>query len=142
MRKVLVGAAVAALFVAGCGDDEESSSTDEYCRLVTELDEAGNEAFSSLDDDSSDEDFAAAFSEFFDENREDIERLEEVAPEEISEEVATLVEIQRQAGETGDLSELESEASAEADAAVQEFEDENCEGGADDDPEDRGEVEE
>ena len=124
------GVAVLAGVVAGCGDDDDSSSegdVERYCELVDELDQAGSEAFESLEGDetATDEDFAEAERQFIEDNADAFEELEEVAPDEIADDIDTLLEAQAERAAGGEQEET-SEDVSDAEERVGEFEDEHC----------------
>ena len=97
LNKTLAGAlcAVAALAIAACGgDDESSTSTDaatgsqpntqRYCELVAKLDQISSDLFSKLDDTSpSKADLAAAQLQILNENADLITQIEAAVPDEI-----------------------------------------------------------
>lgn len=110
-RVVTSVVAVVALLLAGCGNDDEGDeqSIVAYCELSRTLNEADREP-----------------------TEEELDQLVQLAPDEIQDEVATLV----QAVESGDFDDPEI---AEADQALSSFEEEHCgadtaDTGADEDP--------
>ena len=127
-KRLVGGVAVLAGVVAGCGDDDDSSSegdVERYCELVDELDQAGSDAFEGLDETSTDEDFAEAERQFLEDNADAFEELEDVAPEEIADDIDTLLEAQEERAAGGEQEET-SEDVSDAEERVGEFEDENC----------------
>jgi hypothetical protein len=131
----LIATVLAALIVGCGGDDDDGEGTDEassglerYCELSRELDEAGSEKFEALESDpnATRADFEAAERELYEENETRIEEAQEVAPEEISDDVAVLVQALRaRAGLGGEV----PAGAGDADRRVQEFEAENCDSG-------------
>lgn len=138
------GAAVSAavvLVAAGCGGGDgaetateattAAASTERYCEVASQLDEAGSKAFAQLEDDpdATEEDFQATAKRFYEEHAAEIDELIAIAPEEISQAVDTLVAAGRaRAGlDAGDAPTAAEER--EAEQRVTQFEEENC-GGA------------
>jgi hypothetical protein len=128
----IVIVAAVALVGFGCGDDDgdegapdATASVERYCELTRELDRAGTEIFEDLEKDpnATPKDFEAAERQLVEENKESLEDLQEVAPAEIKNDVAILVEALRaRAG-------LEAEVRAGAEAAetrIDKFEKPNC----------------
>ena len=126
----LIAVAAIALVPLGCGDDDDggsdtTASVARYCELTQELDKAGEKAFKDLENDSdaTRKDFVAAERQFVEENQESLEAVQDVAPAEITDDVAILVKALRaRAG-------LEAGIPSEADAAegrINKFEKENC----------------
>jgi hypothetical protein len=114
---------------AGCGDDGDDAAgdVDRYCELVDELDAAGSEAFAEVESDESatEEDYAAAEAEFVEANESSFEELREVAPEEIEDDIATLLAAQDERAAGGEQEEMGADV-AEAEERVVTFEEENC----------------
>lgn len=125
----IVIVAAVALVGFGCGDDDgdegATASVERYCELTRELDRAGAEMFDDLekDPDATPKDFEAAERQLVEENEESLEEIQEVAPAEIKDDVAVLVEALRaRAG-------LDAEAQPDAEAAetrIDKFEKPNC----------------
>lgn len=93
---------------AGCGDEEDgqpaaaAGDVERYCELTAQLDRAGEEAFKGLSEESAESDLRAAIRRLLDDNRDAIDEIQQVAPPEIREDVATFVEGQEQAAEVGE----------------------------------------
>ena len=124
------GVAVLAGVVAGCGDDDDSSSGEDverYCELIDELDQAGDEAFADLEDDAdaTDEDFAEAERQFIEDNEESFDELRDVVPEEIADDLDVLLEAQADRAAGGEQEEASKEAET-AEQRIGEFEADNC----------------
>ena len=128
----IVMVAAVALVGFGCGGDggdegapDATASVERYCELTRELDRAGVKMFEELekDPDATPKDFKAAERQLVEENEHSLEKLQEVAPAEINDDVAMLVEALRaRAG-------LEAEVPPEADAAetrIIKFEKQSC----------------
>ena len=126
-HRLSISALLMSIVLVGCGDDGEGGarSLTEYCRLGEELDSLAQDVFADLESGTQAE-FNAAFADLVAEHEDDLDRLEEVAPAEISDDVATLNRITREAVAADDLSTLESGEGAEVDDRIQEFESENC----------------
>jgi major membrane immunogen (membrane-anchored lipoprotein) len=119
--------------LTACGDDDDgeaSGDIEAYCALVAELDEAGSEAFAPLEEDDSatEEDFAAAELQFIEDHADDFDDLRDIAPDEIAEDIETLLDAQEDRASGGEQEEASDEAS-EAEERVVAFEEENCSSG-------------
>ena len=130
----LVLALAASILVAvGCGDDDEGADesaagpdVERFCELSAEGDRAGEEAFRDLENDpqASKADFEAAEREFVESNQALFDELVEVAPEEISGDVDTLIaSVRARAGLGPEVDEAEAGA---AEKRVTAFEKQNC----------------
>lgn len=131
----------ALLTLTACGDDEDATTpaedasdvdepgtndegglavegVEEYCAVLAELDEAAGEAFSGLDDSATEEDYDRVQLQFTQDHREDFERLVAAAPEEIAEDLETVVD--------GVLAGPTSPETPEAEERVNEFDQTNC----------------
>ena len=118
----------------GCGDDDESAGkavegpdVERYCELSAELDRAGSESFRELEKDpqASKADFEAAEREFVESNQANLDETAQVAPEEISQDVETLIASLRARAGLG--TEVDEAEAGSAEKRVQAFEQENCE---------------
>jgi len=116
------------LLATGCGDDDNGEGDaaagpdlERYCQLTAELDRAGEEAFQRQ---ATEKDFEAAEKELVESHQAEIDELEQVAPEEISEDVETLSNgLRARAGLGPAVDEAEEKA---ADKRVEGFEKQNC----------------
>ena len=90
-----------------------------------ELDRAGEEIFEELekDPDATPKDFEAAVRQLVEENEASLEELQQVAPAEITDDVASLVEALR--ARAGRLADVPPDADA-AETPIGEFEKQNC----------------
>ena len=119
-----------AVGLTACGGDEGGGSAsgpdpDRYCELVAELEESGSAAFEAVeaDEDATEEDYMAASKQFTEDSAEEFEELIEVAPDEISADVETLVgSIRAQA--VGEAQAREEAAAAEE--RITAWEEDNC----------------
>jgi hypothetical protein len=114
------------LALVACGDDDERSGltnrdVERYCDVVRPLDEAGSEAFEELENDpeATEEEYAAAEQAFLEKHEAEIQRLIDLAPEEIAEDVETLIALTLE-GARG------TPEFAEVEVRIQAFEDEYC----------------
>lgn len=127
-------AALALVFgLAACGGDDESDETaslERYCELSAELDELGQDEFAALSDDpdATDEDFENLQSDLITDNEEIFEEVREIAPDEISDEVETLVSATLARADLSDEEFTEGQIN-DAEQAVLAFEEDNCEDG-------------
>lgn len=81
------------LIVPACGDDEgDSASAEEYCEIKTELDAAGEKAFSDLKEDATEDEYDAVQEEFVKANRDRFEDLVDVAPGAIKDDLRIVVD--------------------------------------------------
>jgi hypothetical protein len=128
----IVMVAAVALVGFGCGDDDgdegapdATASVERYCELTRELDRAGEEFFEDLekDPDATPKDYQAAERQLVEESEESLDELQDVAPAEIKDDVAILVQaLSARAG-------LEAEVPPNAEAAetrITKFEKQNC----------------
>ncbi len=133
--QLLAALAACALTLAACGDDDDDGAASttaspdpaRYCELSRELDEAGSEEFEALetDPDATREDFEAAERSLVETNEEALSEIQEVAPPEIQDEVATLISSLRARAGLGD-EQLDRAAAADAEKAIAAYERENC----------------
>lgn len=130
MKRMVVAMAAAALILGACDGGEDAAvgvaDVERYCELTRTLDEAG-EAEIEVDFEAATPDpetVQAEFSDFLEDNSEEIDELERVAPPEIADEVTALTETIREVAETGDLSAFDE--SAEAEERIQAFERQAC----------------
>jgi hypothetical protein len=128
----IVMVAAVALVGFGCGDDDgdegaahATASVERYCELTRELDRAGTQIFEDLekDPDATRKDYEAAERQLVEENGESLEEIQEVAPAEIKDDVAILVEALR--ARAGLDAEVQPEAGA-AETRIDKFEKPNC----------------
>ena len=139
-------ACAAALGLAACGGDDETSTAaettgstsavasepdlDRYCELVTELDQRSAEIFSALSPTGevpTDEELAAAQQQVFDENADLIDELSRAAPEEIAEDFELTLDSARERAAAGDAGQPSKEV-AEAGVRLRDFRRDNCPG--------------
>jgi hypothetical protein len=118
LNKTLAGAlcAVAALAIAACGGDDESSTsadaatgsqpnTERYCELVAKLDQISSDLFSKLDDTSpSKAELAAAQLQILNDNADLITQIEAAVPDEIRDDFILSEQSARERAEAGDAS--------------------------------------
>jgi hypothetical protein len=128
----IVIVAAIALVGFGCGDDggdegapEATANVERYCELTRELDRVGGEIFEDLekDPDATPKDFQAAERQLVEESEESLDELQDVAPAEIKDDVAILV--QALSARSG----LEAEVPPNAEVAetrITKFEKQNC----------------
>lgn len=149
--RVLGVALVAVLGLASCGDDpdpirdgdagaeqddagteQDDAGTDEdvivslYCELVADLDEAGREFFKEIekDDDATRKDYEKAERDFFREHDSDLDEMLEAGPDEIADDLRTLVaSIRDRAGLGPNVPQREASA---AEKRIQRFEKQSC----------------
>lgn len=104
VRRWLTGLAlvgVLAIVGGACSDDGDGGdvglSADEarYCELTDEVEAAGEEAFSSLGEDASDEETAVAQKALIEDVDDELDEMVEVAPDEIAADVEAFVEFFR-----------------------------------------------
>ena len=134
-------AAVSALILAGCsaaadaagGSASDSAAgagdTGRYCELVEELDALGEQIFADVPQDASPEEYMRREQMLVEQGAPQLEELEEVAPEEIREDVGVLLDDLRERAATGQSPDAEAAQSAEG--RIRAFEEENCPGGPD-----------
>jgi hypothetical protein len=132
-----------AVAFAACGDDDDGSTSTvaapdpgpsaaapdpaRYCELSRELDRAGSEAFEALESDpnTTREDIEAAERSLVETNEDTLNEIQEVAPPEIQDQVATLIlSLRARAGLTDD--QVDRAAAAQAEEAIATFERQNC----------------
>jgi hypothetical protein len=120
--------AAALLPLSACGDDATEASVEAYCDQSAELDEAGGEAFSALeeDPDATEQDYLDAEKEFIEDHRSELEELRDVAPDEIRDDVDTLIQGLLDIVDTGEDAREGNEEFAAAEERVVAFEDANC----------------
>jgi hypothetical protein len=132
-RALLLALVASGLLAIGCDDDDNGEDDDaagpdveRYCQLTAELDRAGEEAFQGLEQDpqATEEDFEAAEKEFVESHQAQLDEVEQVAPEEISQDVETLSNALRARAGLGP--EVDEAEEAAADKRVQGFEQQNC----------------
>jgi outer membrane PBP1 activator LpoA protein len=129
---------LAALLLAGCGDDDDTTTpvgtetvatadVERYCELSKELDAAGEEQFEALEQDpnATNEDFEEAEADLVESNEAQLEEIQQVAPPEIAADVGVLVAgLRARAGlEEGGPSEREQN---QAEIRIDAFENDNC----------------
>jgi hypothetical protein len=126
--------------LAACGDDEDDNGNGEqvagadlerYCELSNDLDQAGTEQFSQLENDpnATDADFEALERQFIAEHEAEIDELPEVAPDEIAADVEILIAQLRGRAEPGEgpaEGDTDEAEAAAAEERVNRFEEENC----------------
>jgi hypothetical protein len=124
--------AALAIGVVACGDDDDASTAaapdlDRYCELVDELDAASAAIFGEFEGDAqlSEADIAEAQQRFFDENEDQIEELERVAPNEIRDDVELSIESTRARAEEEDTDIPEQDV-VDANLRLQEFRRNEC----------------
>lgn len=125
--RLAVAAAAIALLAAGCGDETETQTAgdvERFCELNRELDRAGDEAFKDIPENASEEDIRAAIKRLLDDNRDKIDEIEQVAPEEIRDDVRTFVDAQERAVEEGEAAFTDEVQQAEKE--LDEFEKREC----------------
>lgn len=107
-------------------DEGEGPSAELYCELVEELDDAGDDFFKELEDDedASMKDYEKAERDFFREYESEMDELIAAGPDEIADDVRTIVaSIKSRAGLGPKVP--QGEASA-AEKRVQRYEKQNC----------------
>jgi non-homologous end joining protein Ku len=128
----MVMVAAMALGASGCGDDDDDegapaaeASVERYCELSRQLDRAGQKVFEDLEQDpeATSKDFEAAERQLVEENEEPLQEIQEVAPAEIRDDVATLVQALRARAGLGEPPQANSGA---AERRITEFERESC----------------
>lgn len=102
---ITTAAAVAALAVAGCGDDADdqrdgsaaatatvaaAGDGERYCALTRELDAEGEKFFADLGEEASPADYEAAERRFIEAHSDDLDELGRVAPRQIKADVQKL----------------------------------------------------
>lgn len=95
LRRVvaLTSATLVVLLVPACGDDDDdSASSEEYCEIKTELDAAGEKAFSDLKEDATEDEYDAVQEEFVKANRDRFEDLVDAAPGKIKDDLRIVVD--------------------------------------------------
>lgn len=131
----MAGSAVAAVVLAACGGDDQSTTTtnsassdlDRYCALSQDLAFAEAELTRDLvEAEASGDEAQQAFRDLIDDRRAGFEAQAAMAPEEISDEAATLLQYRLARVGLGSAS-LSRAAVNQAEAAEQEFRRENCE---------------
>lgn len=147
MRRPLALLTLAALPLASlvaCGDDDEgggeaaASGPERYCELSADL-EAAPDPTADLPEDADEQDAEEAVRESFRESEDTIDALEEAAPDEIVDDVRTLVETVREFIDGGSLEDAgTNEEVTEATGRIEAWEEENCP----DDPATAGDSEE
>lgn len=119
---VLTAAALvlATLGLSACGDDDDASSSSErYCEILEDLDEAGAEAFGQLDADATEAEYDEVQAQFVEDNEARFQQLIDAAPSSIRDDLRATIE-----GATGD-----EPADEAASARVTEFDEETCRSG-------------
>lgn len=111
------------------GASGETGDVDRYCGLVEELNAVGERVFADLPDNPSAEEVMAREQRFVKEAAPQLEELEEVAPEEIREDVPVFLDDLRARAETGESP--DPEAAGAAEQRIRAFEEDNCPGGPD-----------
>jgi hypothetical protein len=135
---LIAALAVAALTIAGCGDDESADETtvaaqpdlERYCELVAELDRNSAAIFTETAEEAeggipSNEELAAAQLRVLEENEDLIAEAGVVVPDEIRDDFELSVESARERAEAGDASQPPKEV-ADAGIRLQEFRRDNC----------------
>lgn len=115
--------------IAACGDDDDAEGdVERYCEILDELEVRGNEIFEGLesDPDASDEDFEAAERDFVESSEDEFEELVETAPEDLREDVRTVLDGIRQRGGLEVDNEVSEEEEAAADEQVRAFAEAEC----------------
>ena len=120
-----------ALGLTACGGDGGGAAAtgpdpERYCELVSELEDAGSEAFDAIeeDEDATEEDFAAACKQFAEDQSEKFDELVAVAPEEIADDVELLIQSIRAQSDLAEPVDQEEASAAEEDITA--WEEENC----------------
>lgn len=137
MKRMLVAMMTGALALGACegGVGSQQAAVGEadlerYCELSQQLDQVGEQEI-DVDFESATPDREAVqseFSDFVESQNDQLEELQRVAPEEISDDVDTVVSTIREVSESGDLSAFDE--SGEAEERLREFEREQCDGEA------------
>jgi hypothetical protein len=137
LKLVLACVLVAPAFLAGCGDDDsDTSATTEaaaaadsarYCELTEELDAAGEKIFAPLEQDqnATPEDFEQAEAQLVEENQDQLEEIQQVAPPEIQPDAETIVSALYVRAGLEEAGPSSSEVGA-AEKRLDAFEKENC----------------
>lgn len=142
LAPLALGAALT-LVVPACSDEEpttqsstgpasvtaESGDVDRYCTLTEDMNALGKEIFADVPEDATAEQVMALQQQLVDRGAAILEEMEEVAPEEIREDVAVFNDDLRARAATGQSADEEAAAAAEESSRA--FADEHCPGGAD-----------
>ena len=134
----IVLAIIALLGQAGCGDNDDSSSStrpatvaatedvDRYCALTRQLDADGERFFANLNEDSTPAEFQAAERRLAEHFAEKFDELQRVAPAQIKTDVSkVLAALHKRAGLQPQIKVSEPDASA-AEKRVLAYEKRNC----------------
>ena len=118
----MTGAALVALPMTGCGDDDTAGGDAErYCELVAELEAIGEEVFADVPEDADEAEFAALEAEFVERADDQLTEMVDVAPEEIADDVEAFTDAMRVRA-TGE----EGEDVGAAEERILAFEEANC----------------
>lgn len=124
-RLTLTSLVVVAAVASACGDDDAATSAnlDRYCELARTLAEPPsdiNPATASADE------LTAAVKNHFSEHAADIDELEDVAPDEVADDIAVYARTARHIAETGDISEFDTPENAPSIARQEAFDQREC----------------
>ena len=120
-RAILAALVLAVGGMAACGgDDDDGPSQEAFCDINADIDEAFEDAFADLDENSTPEDIAAAAEEVAGEVQELVADAQEVAPEEIQDDVEVLSNAVDEAAD-GDVTAFESPEVEDAGNNVDDF---------------------
>lgn len=120
-----VGVTMLALVGAACGDDDDTSSAapDRYCEVARRLAEPPE----GIDfNTATPEELTAATKTHFETHLDDIDELERLAPDQVSDDVAVYARVARHIAETGDISEFDTAENAPAIRRQEAFDREAC----------------
>ena len=127
-RAITTGVLVLAIAGLGaCGDDDDDAAAggdlERYCELARTLAEPPEDVDF---DTATPEELTAAVKRHFSENRDNIAELEEVAPEEIADDIAVYARVARNIADTGDISEFDRAENAAAIRRQENFDRDKC----------------
>jgi hypothetical protein len=135
-RVFAAGLVLLAAALTGCGDDDSGdgepaaqADVGRYCKISKQLDRAGQKQFEELEQDpnATPKDFAAAERRLVEENEDLLAELQQVAPNEIREDVAVLIaSLRARAGITEGPA---PKKTAAAEKKITSFEKANCPSG-------------
>ena len=127
-RAIATGVLVlAAVGLGACGDDDDNESAsgnlERYCELARTLAEPPED----IDfDTATPEELTSAIKQHFSENSANIDELEDVAPDEIADDIAVYARVARHIAETGDISEFDTAENAPAIRRQENFDQDKC----------------
>lgn len=114
LAAALVGVATVALVGAACGDDDDteaSAAPGRYCEIARALAQPPE----GVDfDTATPEQLTAAVKDHFATHLDDIDELAQLAPDEVSADVAVYARVARHIADTGDISEFDTAENAPA----------------------------